>query len=92
MSGYIFTKDPYEDEDDNPIIKRDGDWAFTKWEEGKGYKCLFYKEKDSYSVAKYSDLGKKQYNYNKKRVKNLKTQVQIWIYAHIIHQMKELLI
>jgi len=65
LSGYIFTKDPYED--DNPIIKRDGDWAFATWEEVKGYKCLFCKEKDSYSVAKYSDLGKKQYNYNKKK-------------------------
>ena len=52
------------------IIKRDGDWAFAKWEEGKGYKCLFYKDKDLFStVAKYSDLGKKQYNYNKKKSK-----------------------
>ena len=68
-SGYIFTKDPYEDEDDDSIIKRDGDWAFAKWEDGKGYKCLFYKKKDKYSsLAKYSDLGKKQYNYNKKKI------------------------
>ena len=67
-SGYIFTKDPYVDEDDDPLIKRDGDWAFAKYEDGKGYKCLFYKEKDKYStLAKYSDLGKKQYNYNKKK-------------------------
>ena len=44
-SGYIFTKDPYANEDDDPLIKRDGDWAFAKWEEGKGYKCLFYKKK-----------------------------------------------
>jgi len=66
-SGYIFTKDPYED-DNSTIIRRDSDWAYAKYENGKGYKCLFYKEKDSYSVlAKYSDLGKKQYNYNKKK-------------------------
>ena len=75
-SGYIFTKDPYQEGSElniSPssipyIIKRDGDWAFAKWEEGKGYKCLFYKDKDLFStVAKYSDLGKKQYNYNKKK-------------------------
>ena len=77
-SGYIFTKDPYQEGSElniSPssipyIIKRDGDWAFAKWEEGKGYKCLFYKDKDLFStVAKYSDLGKKQYNYNKKKSK-----------------------
>ena len=65
-SGYIFTKNPYED-DNNTIIRRDSDWAYAKYENGKGFKCLFYKKKDYYSVlAKYSDLGKKQYNYNKK--------------------------
>ena len=61
-SGYIFTKDPYDDDSgSNPYIyKRDGDWAFTKSEDG-GFKCIFYKEKDDYSIlAKYSDLGKKQ--------------------------------
>jgi hypothetical protein len=70
-SGYIFTKDPYQTSSgSNPfIIKRDGDWAFAKFESGKGYKCLFYKDKDLYStLAKYSDLGKKQYNYNKKKI------------------------
>ena len=31
---------------------------------------LFYKDKDTKSIyAKYSDLGKKQYNYNKKKSK-----------------------
>ena len=74
-SGYIFTKDPYDKGSGNligsppsSIYKRNGDWAFAKFEEGKGYKCLYYKENDIYSVyAKYSDLGKKQYNYNKKK-------------------------
>jgi hypothetical protein len=74
-SGYIFTKDPYDDGSDptspgsNPYIyKRNGDWAFAEFEDGKGYKCLFYKEKDAFSIfARYSDLGKKQYNYNKKK-------------------------
>ena len=69
-SGYIFTKDPYED-DNSHIYKRDGDWTFAKFVDGKGYKCSFYKEKDKNSkYAKYSDLGKKQYNYNKKKTQD----------------------
>ena len=68
-SGYIFTKDPaYQDlRNPNLILKLNKDGAFAKKENGQ-FKCLFYKEKDKYSVlAKYSDLGKKQYNYQKKR-------------------------
>ena len=69
-SGYIFTNDPYEDSS-SYIYKRDGEWAFAKFEDGKGYKCLFYKDKDENSgLAKYSDLGKKQYNYNKKKTQD----------------------
>ena len=61
-SAYIFSNDS------SGIIKRDKDLAFAKFEENKGYKCLFYKEKDENSIyATYSDLGKKQYNYNKKK-------------------------
>ena len=68
-SGYIFTHDPYEDgQSSGYIYKREGDLAFAKYEDGKGYKCLFYKTKDQNSaLAKYNDLGKKQYNYNKKQ-------------------------
>ena len=44
-SGYIFTNDPYIDEDGHFIIRRDSDWAYAKYENGKGYKCLFYKKK-----------------------------------------------
>jgi len=73
-STYIFTNDPYDD-GSNPtsyITKRNGDWAFAKLEEGKGYKCLYYKKKDTNSIiAKYSDIGKKQYNYNKKKNQEL---------------------
>ena len=61
-SAYIFSNDS------SGIIKRDKDLAFAKFEDNKGYKCLFYKEKDENSIyATYSDLGKKQYNYNKKK-------------------------
>lgn len=70
-SGYIFTKDPYLDSNSNPKYKIDGDWSFAKLE-GNKYKCSFYKEKDDYAVlAKFSDLGKKQYNYNKKKTQEL---------------------
>jgi len=66
-STYIFTNDPYENASGSTTIyKRNGDGAFAKLENGK-YKCLFYKEgKPNNILAKYSDLGKKQYNYNKK--------------------------
>jgi len=67
-SGYIFTNDPYIDNDGHFVSKRNGDWAFAKFEDGKGYKCLYYKKDDESSIyARYSDLGKKQYNYNKKK-------------------------
>ena len=66
-SGYIFTNDPYE-YSSSFLYKRDGDWAFAKLENGKGFKCLFYKDKDTNSIfAKYNDLGKKQYNYHKEQ-------------------------
>ena len=64
-SSYIFTNDPANEN----IAKLNGDGAFAEWNEAEGkFKCLFYKEKDKYSVlAKYSDLGKKHYNYVKDR-------------------------
>ena len=51
------------------MIKLNGKGAFAEWDSGKNqYKCLFYKKDDYKSIiAKYNDLGKKQYNYEKKR-------------------------
>ena len=44
-----------------------GKGAFAE-KDGDGYKCLYYKKDKVNSIfAKYSDLGKKQYNYEKKR-------------------------
>jgi len=58
-SGYIFTNDS------TGIGKLDKDGSYAEWKDGK-YKCTFYDEDDEDAVlAKYSDLGKKQYNYNK---------------------------
>ena len=62
-SGFIFTNDHSTN-----VYKTNDDLAFAQFVDGKGYKCLFYKDKDENSIyAKYNDLGKKQYNYNKKK-------------------------
>ena len=79
-SGYIFTNDgpgkgysldtpgsisSLTHYDNDGIYKLDKDRAFAEWKDGK-YECFYYKEDDEDSVyAKYSDLGKKQYNYHK---------------------------
>ena len=63
FNGLVYTS--YYDVQ-HQIYKRDGDGAFAELD-GNKYKCLYYdKAGNSHSFyAKYSDLGKKQYNYNK---------------------------
>ena len=59
-SGYIFTHDH-----PSYVAKLDKDGLYAKLEGGE-YKCIFYDEDDQNAVfATYSELGKKQYNYNK---------------------------
>jgi hypothetical protein len=59
-SGYIFTNDIQ-----GRVPKLDKNREFAKWT-GSKYECLFYEEDDDDSIyAKWSDLGKKQYNYHK---------------------------
>lgn len=60
-SGYIFTNDPT----DEPKLDKDGSYA--EWNNNKNtFICKYYEEDDKDAVyAKFSDLGKKQYNYNK---------------------------
>ena len=68
-SGYIFTNDTTTGFDSSyPIlIKLDKDGAFAEWDNSQSkYKCLFYENGKPDSV-KYNDLGKRQYNYEKKR-------------------------
>ena len=50
------------------FVKVDENMAYAKWDSSKNvYFCQFYKEDKKESIfAKYSELGKKQYNYNKK--------------------------
>ena len=63
FNGLVYTNYYYS----SSIYKIDGDGAFAELE-GNRYKCLYYDDKalNVHSFyAKYSDLGKKQYNYNK---------------------------
>ena len=72
-SGYIFTNDSTEGFDDNYDfkLKLDKDGAFAKWDSSQSkYKCLFY-ENGKIDPVKYNDLGKRQYNYEKKRYYNV---------------------
>ena len=73
-SGYIFTNDYTDGFESNfkggpYLLKLDKDGAFAEWDSGQSrYKCLFYKSGKAYSLyTKYNDLGKRQYNYEKKR-------------------------
>ena len=72
-SGYIFTNDvAYREYDGSGtsriIFKLNGDGVFAKKQSDGRYKCIYYdKDKKDAIYAKYNDLGKKQYNYEKKR-------------------------
>ena len=57
----VYTKDT------NGTIKLDENRAVAKWDSNQNaYICSFYEENDYYfPYAKYNELGKKQYNYNK---------------------------
>ena len=58
-SGFIFTNDP------SGVAKLDKDGFYAELKDGV-YKCIFYDENDPYAVyATFSELNKKQYNYNK---------------------------
>ena len=52
--------------DNARIYKRDGDGAFAELK-GDKYECFYFDENGNTHalIAKYSDLNKKQYNYNK---------------------------
>lgn len=73
-SGYIFTNDNpelnYDDNDygDNDrLFKADSKGIFAKWDDNqKKYKCEYYdKDDDDAIYAKYNEMGKKIYNYDK---------------------------
>ena len=58
--------------DENSIYKRDGDYAYAE-NQGNNFKCFYYDDNLN-SNSKYafiSNLGKKQYNYEKKWYKDI---------------------
>ena len=67
FNGIVYTT-VYVDNDiaSNGIYKRNGDYAIAE-KDGNGFKCLYFdhKDNDRAKYAKISDLGKKQYNYDK---------------------------
>ena len=81
-SGYIFTKDLATDHDgsnfadvtttifgETRLLKLNGKGAFAKKDgDGGKFKCIYYNKDNKYAIlAKYNDLGKKSFNYEKKR-------------------------
>ena len=73
-SGYIFTNDiPENNYDDNDygdndkLYKADNKGIFAKWDNNeKKYKCEYYDKDDENAIyAKYNEMGKKIYNYDK---------------------------
>ena len=60
-SGYIFNNDP------SHIQKIEENGVFAEWKDDSvGFVCKYSESDDIYEqFAKYKDLGKKQYNYNK---------------------------
>ena len=72
FNGLVYTS--YYDDDDI-IYKTDSKGAFAEWKNNK-YECFYYDEPgNEYSFyAKYSDLIKKQYNYNKDLQNDFKRQ------------------
>jgi len=69
-SSYIFTNGfvTTDDQDIPLLFKRNEDWKLAELSDENYYKCLFYEAGEFSSFfATYSDLGKKQYNYNKEK-------------------------
>ena len=75
-SGYIFVNVETKSYDDgynyDKLLKLNKDGAFAEFDYQKyEYKCIFYEQNNQDNlIAKYKDLGKKQYNYQKHRFFN----------------------
>ena len=70
-SGYIFTNDSpdknYDSNSNYDLYKADSKGIFAKWDDSeKKYKCEYYdKDNNNAIYAKYNEMWKKIYNYNK---------------------------
>ena len=61
-TGYIFTNDVVTN---TVYLKTNSKGVIATWD-GSNYKCDYYDKDDEYAIyAKFSDLGKKSYNYDK---------------------------
>ena len=72
LSGTVFTQMYPE----KSFYKRDSEGAFAEYEELKGYRCYYFSsvgDKRAF-IAKYSDLIKSQYNYNKELRESFKDE------------------
>lgn len=74
FNGLVYTN--YYNEN-NKVYKTDGDGIVAE-ASGDKYECKYFDEKGNEHAlyAKYSDLGKKQYNYNKDLVSDLTSNSQ----------------
>ena len=74
-SGYIFVNVETKSYDDgysyDKLMKLNEDGAFAEYDYQRNeYKCIFYNGHQNNFIAKYKDLGKKQYNYQKDKYFN----------------------
>ena len=70
-SGYIFTNQKpesgYDSKLNSNVLKLNKDGAYAK-KDGDQFKCLYFKKnKENSEYAKFSDLGNRALNYEKKR-------------------------
>ena len=77
FNGLVYTT-VYVAKDDlsSGTYKRNGDYAIAE-KDGNNFKCLYFDHKDNpFSIfAKISDLGKKQYNYDKDGIEDYKKAI-----------------
>ena len=71
ISGTVFTQIPLND-----TYKRESDGSVAEYEELKGYRCYYFSSVGDKSafMAKFSDLMKSQYNYNKELMDSYKDE------------------
>lgn len=89
FNGLIYTTYGSEYIGSHSLSKRNGDYAYAE-KSGNEFKCLYFdKDKNDHSIyATYSDLIKKQYNYNKDWEKKTETGCITEIYVETCARRK----
>ena len=73
FSEILFTQ--FHPKDNNThLFKREADGSVAEYEAGKGFRCYYYTKKGDVHpfMAKYSDLIKSQYNFNREYIDSFK--------------------